>query len=464
MVKFRNGGRNRRQRRWDQQHKEGTSKEGFQHGSAPTTPSDRWFAKSFEDLTQGWVLVLSEEEVLSLNSPGLPAETEEGKKAWRRGMLDDRRSEASPGSLRPRLAEGDPGDASTLRQLVYEFGIPTKRRGKLWQQFCGGSREDLRALDTSYRDVYRMQAEAVTTCIPDYVLRQIEVDIPRTLPKALTSDAQQAALRRILRAYCLHNPTESYCQSMNVIAGVLVFLFFREQGEGVSSLCGEAEDGDLGEQDGPLTEGAIFALFVCLLNRLTPHYHSATLKGLMVDVNVLEKLMQELCPKFLRKVQSQGLDLLFFAVDPFMCLFGHSLPLPVLIRCWDVLLLEGNAALFALFIALCALTDKEQDSLYPQQAAPSEFLINRWAKDVRELGAVDVDAILVKTRAYLDTGAITREKILLLRKQDGNYGSVGGESSGNAWNEGGIGKQGVRTQLDDLQQAATRLLSGFTVT
>lgn len=66
--------------------------------------------------------------------------------------------------------------------------------------------------------------------------------------------------------------------------------------------------------------------------------------------------MQEFTPNALSRIQQAGLDVMFFVVDPFLCLFGHTLPLPALVRIWDVLLLEGDVALFALFIALVALT------------------------------------------------------------------------------------------------------------
>ncbi|CAD7960170.1 unnamed protein product [Amoebophrya sp. A25] len=348
--------------------------------------------------------------------------------------------------------------------------------------------------------------------LPEYVLRQIEVDIPRTLPKALTSADQKNALRNILQAYCVHNPKDAYCQSMNVIAGLLVFLGYGGSSESSSSsssfstvtVVAQSESAtpidERTSKEISCSEPHTFILFLRILRQLTPLYHTTNLRGLLVDLQVLEKLLQELCPKFLTKIQSVGLDVLFFAVDPFLCLFGHTLPMPALVRVWDVILLEGDVGLFGVFIACCALVtgqheapsgEREQllelssknqnlstcsssssgagkaknpasgagtsSQSAPQQSTTSrstssifakssttssrsrknetehekkptrinpaapEVIINKWTRDVRELASVDIDAILVKTRAYLETGAITREKLALLRRQDPSY-------------------------------------------
>ena len=55
---------------------------------------------------------------------------------------------------------------------------------------------------------------------------QIELDVPRTFPDhplfapdSPEGEVGRGALRRVLRAYAMHDPAVGYCQSLNYIAG-----------------------------------------------------------------------------------------------------------------------------------------------------------------------------------------------------------------------------------------------------
>ena len=78
-------------------------------------------------------------------------------------------------------------------------------------------------------------------------------------------------MRRVLRWYVVHNPQIGYCQSMNVLCGVLIAWGF-------------AEDD-------------VFYFMDSLIYEVCNGYHTWTLEKLMVDMNVLEKLMQEFTPQ-----------------------------------------------------------------------------------------------------------------------------------------------------------------------
>ena len=187
-------------------------------------------------------------------------------------------------------------------------------------------------------------------------------------------------------------------------------------------------------------------------------YHRPDLGGLVADMGVVAKLLQEFAPSLWRRSQGAGVDPMMFAVDPFLCLFSHTLTLRkgALLRAWDVLLFEGEVALFALFLALVTLILEKKGDVVAGGgggtpsggAGSSRPSFARWAvsslgggggggsgssskphmpasgncteefeSDFQRLADVDINAVLVKTRAFLDTGAITREKIALLRTQ-----------------------------------------------
>jgi hypothetical protein len=62
------------------------------------------------------------------------------------------------------------------------------------------------------------------------VLEDIEKDVERTFPEHdlfRTSDGCES-LRRVLKAYAMHNPEVGYCQSLNFLVGMML-LFMDEE-------------------------------------------------------------------------------------------------------------------------------------------------------------------------------------------------------------------------------------------
>ena len=57
------------------------------------------------------------------------------------------------------------------------------------------------------------------------VWREIESDVDRVFTNGksrVNSATGMATIRRVLRAYSLHNPAVGYCQGMNFVAGFLL--------------------------------------------------------------------------------------------------------------------------------------------------------------------------------------------------------------------------------------------------
>ena len=64
------------------------------------------------------------------------------------------------------------------------------------------------------------------------IVEQIDKDINRTFPghAVIAAPDGQAALRRMLRAYCAgRNPHTGYCQGMNFVAAMLLLVMRSEQ-------------------------------------------------------------------------------------------------------------------------------------------------------------------------------------------------------------------------------------------
>ena len=99
--------------------------------------------------------------------------------------------------------------------------------------------------------------------------RQIEVDLNRSSVAVLPvpeagKEAHRAALRRLLRAWCVLRPEVGYSQAMNFVASAM--------------LCVVEHD-----------ENAAFRLFAALLGRLPPDFYAEQppLRGFTVEVDAL---------------------------------------------------------------------------------------------------------------------------------------------------------------------------------
>ncbi|KAG9348883.1 hypothetical protein JZ751_029200 [Albula glossodonta] len=115
------------------------------------------------------------------------------------------------------------GDSSKIQKLV-AMGIPETLRGELWMAFSDATSE-LMAHPGYYE---KMLQESMGQC--SLATEEIERDLHRSLPDhpAFQNEAGISALRRVLTTYAHRNPKIGYCQSMNILASVLL-LYTREE-------------------------------------------------------------------------------------------------------------------------------------------------------------------------------------------------------------------------------------------
>jgi hypothetical protein len=117
--------------------------------------------------------------------------------------------------------------------------------------------------------------------------KQIDADLPRTFPAHSLfrcPGPAPSALRRILRAFALLNPSVGYCQSLNFVAAIL-FLVAGEE--------------------------PAFWILAALCARVLPDYHTQTMAGLRIDTAaygpVVAAAMPELHAHFERiEVRGEG--------------------------------------------------------------------------------------------------------------------------------------------------------------
>lgn len=87
-------------------------------------------------------------------------------------------------------------------------------------------------------------------------------------------------LYNVLTAYAHHNEEIGYCQGLNYIAGLILLVTKDEE--------------------------HTFWLLKILIENIVPSYHSNTMKGLIVDIAVLEKLLQIRVPEIMDRLNDFG--------------------------------------------------------------------------------------------------------------------------------------------------------------
>eukprot|EP00066_Takifugu_rubripes_P022284 XP_011611550.1 PREDICTED: TBC1 domain family member 8 [Takifugu rubripes] len=205
-------------------------------------------------------------------------------------------------------------------QRLVAMGIPESLRGELWITLSDASSE----LE-SHQGYY---SKLVQTSMGQSSLatEEIERDLHRSLPAhpAFQNPTGIAALRRVLTAYAHRNPKIGYCQSMNILASVLL-LYAKEE---------EA-----------------FWLLVVVCERMLPDYFNRRVIGAQVDQSVFEELIKERLPELAEHVPDLS-ALSSVSLSWFLTIFLSVLPFHSAVCVVDCFFFHGIKAIFQLGLAV----------------------------------------------------------------------------------------------------------------
>lgn len=272
-------------------------------------------------------------------------------------------------------------------------GIPPEWRGAAWFYYAGGPK-----ILANNRGVYdHMLKRAANGQLKDVCRDDIERDLYRTFPdnirfrrKAPTPTPGQGpspdptpvhsrnnstqsanppprapgsepeiidALRRVLQAFAVFNPSIGYCQSLNFLGGML--LLFVE------------------------SEEQAFWLLNIITRVYLPGTHEMSLEGSKVDLSVLMAELQDVLPNVWQKISDDGsgpgkkksrrhrhhkgtpgagenLPPVTLALTAwFMSCFIGTLPIETTLRVWDVFFYEGSKTLFRIALAIFKAGENE---------------------------------------------------------------------------------------------------------
>jgi len=212
-------------------------------------------------------------------------------------------------------------------------GIPNPYRAQVWL-VASGAKMMQAANPTLYTDlieaIQRDNGQGLT--IAREVVDQIAKDLPRSLPHHIlfrgNNQDTQAAMRRVLTAYALHNMTVGYCQGMNVLCGLLLLLMPEEEA---------------------------FFLLKTIVERVLPAYFGQGLTGLTNDQSVIEAMIQDRAPELIEHLSEIGLPMHVVTTRWLLCIFITAMPSEGALRIWDCVIMEGRKALFRAIMAFFEL-------------------------------------------------------------------------------------------------------------
>ncbi|EFP07853.1 hypothetical protein CRE_26486 [Caenorhabditis remanei] len=212
---------------------------------------------------------------------------------------------------RCRWEKENPRRNSHLLQRFVRKGIPHTFRKELWLRSCP-SRKD---------GVWERHE------VPDEVIKQIKLDLPRTFPdnKFLKTEKTRKTLGRALFAVAEHIPSVGYCQGLNFVAGIILLV---------------VND-----------EARAIDLLVHLVSQ-RQDYYGKNMIGLRRDMHVLHSLLREHCPRVVVTLEKLDVGLDMLVGKWFVCWFVESLPMETVLRLWDCMIYEGDEWLFKVAVTL----------------------------------------------------------------------------------------------------------------
>ncbi|GAX18079.1 hypothetical protein FisN_25Hh054 [Fistulifera solaris] len=240
-------------------------------------------------------------------------------------------------------------------------GIPHEQRGKVWLTLCHVKERQQQnpGLYEKYANSKESPSKAFQT-----VQETIEKDIHRTFPRhslfyddGNDSEAEmvdspfggslldapdrhddeerereivegQASLKRVLKAYSLHDPDVGYCQGMNFIAGMFLTI---------------------------VTEEEAFWMLVAIMSDQPCYMRGLFGEGMRETHKVLyvaEQLVHQFLPRLAKHFDKENIHVTMYATQWLLTQYTSSFRFDLVLRVWDCFLQEGWKITYRVMLAI----------------------------------------------------------------------------------------------------------------
>eukprot|EP00850_Spirogloea_muscicola_P015061 SM000112S24003 [mRNA] locus=s112:376666:379781:+ [translate_table: standard] len=288
-------------------------------------------------------------------------------------------------------------DLDALRELSWS-GVPPNMRPLVWRLLLGyvppnaDRREQVLARKRrEYRDCVPQYYDIPSTERTDeelHTLRQIAVDVPRTVPdvKFFQQPALQASLERVLYIWSIRHPASGYVQGINDLVTPFMVVFLSEFFEGdMQTWAVDKLTIDTLYQ----VEADSYWCLSKLLDGIQDHYTFAQ-PGIQRLVFKLREIVRRIDEPVTKHMEEQGLEFLQFAFRWFNCLLIRELPFHLIARLWDTYLSEGDAfpeyMVYACASFLLTWTDQLQQLDFQEMVLFLQHLpTRRWSHQELEM-------------------------------------------------------------------------------
>ncbi|KAK9765453.1 hypothetical protein K7432_006209 [Basidiobolus ranarum] len=195
-----------------------------------------------------------------------------------------------------------------VTQRIYQ-GIPKEYRSVMWQCM---SQSKTTYLDTLYFQLLKERSPFEA---------DILLDLPRTFPRVdmfkKKGGEGQTRLFNVLKAYSVYDPEIGYAQGLGYIVAVLLF-------------------------HSQMSESEAFNVFVRLMQSHDLREIFLTdLRNLECRIYQFRCLLSSHFPKLVQHLDRHNIRTAMYTTSWFLTLFTNVLPLPIIFRLLDVMLLEG---------------------------------------------------------------------------------------------------------------------------
>lgn len=289
----------------------------------------------------------------------------------------------------------------TLTSNKIRSGVPPPLRGVVWPSIAG-------ARDTSLHEEFE-KLSGETSPYEGLIGKDIGRSFPNVEMFRDPNGEGQQMLAKVLKCFSLHDSKIGYCQGLGFVVGPLLMY---------------------------MSEADAF----CVLVRLMEHYDLRscflpTLSGLHLRVYQFQSLLSSHLPQLYSHLEGLGVEPVYVS-QWFLSFFAVTCPLPMLLRIYDVLLVEG-ACETLMRVALSLMQRNEKKLLACNEFEDAmQILLSRTLWDPYCCNADDLVSDFVSL-----TSLVTRESLQTIENR---YKSSQSPSSG--------------ISLPHLQAAASRVL------